>query len=108
MFECLFGFFPILLFDLNLRFHQHEDWVVSDAEVLRERLLKEVVSGTHISSIRVDDSGEDVCFDDSWIFVKAIVDLAQCAWRVIKEPTGLSQEDLCLGKSRVLLRHVLE
>ena len=39
MLKGLLGFFPIFLFELNFRFHQHENGVVTNAEVLSKGLL---------------------------------------------------------------------
>lgn len=75
---------PVLLFDLHLRFHQHEDRVVSDAEILRKRLLQEVVRSAHVAGVRVDDSGEDVGLHHGLVLVQAVVDLAQRTGRVIE------------------------
>ena len=69
-------FLPVLLLDFDLRFHQHKDWVVSDAEILRKRLLEEVVRGAHVASVGVDDGGEDVRLDYGLVLGQAVVDLA--------------------------------
>ena len=64
MFKSLLGLFPVFLFDFYLRFHEHENWVVTDAEVLREGLLEEVVGCTHVSGITVDYGCEHVGLND--------------------------------------------
>lgn len=106
--KCLLGFFPVFLFDLNLTLHEHENRVITDAEVLSKGLLEEVVSSAHVASLTVDDSGEDVCLDHSRILREAVVDLAESARRVVEEPARLSKQDLGLGKCRVLLGDILE
>ena len=53
----LLGLVPVFLLDFHLRFHQHEDRVVPDAEILRERLFEEVVRSAHVPCIRVDHCG---------------------------------------------------
>ena len=96
MLERLLGLVPVFLLDFHLRFHQHEDRIVPDAEILRERLLQEVVRGAHVPCIRVDHCGKHVCFNHRLIFVQAVIDLTQGTRRVIKEPAGLREEHLCL------------
>ena len=90
MLKGLLGFFPIFLFELNFRFHQHENGVVTDAEVLSKGLLEEIVSSSHISSITVDDSGQDMSFYDSLIFLKTVINLSQSPWSIVKQPASLS------------------
>ena len=84
VFQRFLGLLPVLLFDFHLRFHQHEDRVVSDAEILRKRLLKEVVRSAHVAGVGVDDSGEDVSLNHGLVLGQAVVDLAQCTGRVIE------------------------
>ena len=51
VFESLFCLIPVFLLDFDLRLHEHKDRVVTDAEVLGEGLLEEIVSGAHIACI---------------------------------------------------------
>lgn len=98
MFQSFLSLFPVLLFDLNLGFHEHENGVVADAEVLSEGLLEEVVGGAHVASIAVDDGGENVSFNNRLIFGEAVSDLSDGASRVIVEPAGLGKEHLSLSQ----------
>ena len=97
--KSLLGLFPILLLDLNLRLHEHEDGVVPDGEVLSERLLKEVVGCAHVASVGVDDSGEDVGLYHTGVLTQAIVNLTKRSGGVIEQPASLRQKNLGLSES---------
>ena len=71
-------------------------------------MLEEVVGRAHVACIAVDDGGEDVCLNDRWVLVQAVIDLAKGPRCIIKEPSGLGKKDLCLSEGRVLLCHILE
>ena len=108
MLQSLLGFLPILLLNLDFRFHEHEDGVITDAEVLSKCLFEEVVSRTHVACIAIDDGCEDVCLNNRGVLVQAVIDLTEGPRCIIKEPSGLGKKDLCLSEGRVLLCHILE
>jgi len=108
MLESLFSLFPVFLLDLNLGLHQHEDRVLTDAEILGEGLLQEVVGCTHVARITVDHGSKHVSLNHRWVLVQAVVDLSEGSRGIVVEPPGLSEENLSLGESRVLLSDVLK
>lgn len=99
MLQSFLGLLPVLLFNFNLRLHEHENRVVTDAEILSECLFEEVISGAHISSIGIDDGGEQVSFDNGRVLTETVIDFSQSSSCVSEEPSSLSEENLGLSKS---------